>query len=162
MDHYNHEFTRQLDAIDQLTEAFLKYKIKLFESKHNEPDLRMNPTKYHILKAIYQCGSCMVVDISRQLQLSSGATTISLNQLEQDELIVRLRSKEDRRTVKTTLTDKGKRVIEEAMHIRNQLLVDMLEPLTPEEQEQFFRLTEKIAKQLSKKIEAPNAKEAGS
>ncbi|UUZ83974.1 hypothetical protein LJK88_09520 [Paenibacillus sp. P26] len=68
MDHYNHEFTRQLDAIDQLTEAFLKYKIKLFESKHNEPDLRMNPTKYHILKAIYQCGSCMVVDISRQLQ----------------------------------------------------------------------------------------------
>ncbi|UUZ83973.1 hypothetical protein LJK88_09515 [Paenibacillus sp. P26] len=53
-------------------------------------------------------------------------------------------------------------MIEEAMHIRNQLLVDMLEPLTPEEQEQFFRLTEKIAKRLSKKIEAPNAKEAGS
>lgn len=156
MDYSNQELSKQIDAMDQLTETILRYKLKLFENKDKDPEIRLNPTKYHILKTIYNKHSCMVIDIARELQLSSGATTISLNQLEEDHLIVRLRSKEDRRTVKTTLTDKGRQVIEEALAARNRILADLLEPLTAEEREQLFGLIQKIADQLARKIASDN------
>lgn len=148
------ELAVQIEAMDHLNETFLRYKMKLLDANHKDPQFRMNATKYHILKTIYQRQSCMVTDISRQLQLSSGATSISLNQLEEDDLIERLRSKDDRRTVKLTLTTKGKTLIEAAMDIRNRLLVDMIEPLSLEERDQLFYLLDKISVQLAKKIDS--------
>ncbi|WP_127489074.1 MarR family winged helix-turn-helix transcriptional regulator [Paenibacillus ehimensis] len=144
-----HEF----DAMNRLTETFLKYKMKLIEQKHKEPNWRMNNTKYHILKAIYHNPNCMVADISKRLQLSSGATTIALNQLEEDGMIVRLRSDSDRRTVRTALTEQGASFVKSAMEIRRQLLTDMLEPLSGEEKKQFFAMIDKITEQLALKLE---------
>ncbi|MCZ8516445.1 MarR family transcriptional regulator [Paenibacillus filicis] len=154
MDYSNEEIADQVEAMDRLTETFLRYKQKLLENMDKAYDFRLNPTKYHILKTIYKKQSCMVIDIARELQLSSGATTISLNQLEEDRLIVRLRSKEDRRTVKTTLTDKGRQVIEETMAARQRLFADLLEPLTGGEREQFFELIHKMSEQLARKIDS--------
>ncbi|WP_254611202.1 MarR family transcriptional regulator [Paenibacillus sp. JMULE4] len=146
------DMTAQIEAMDHFNETFLRYKMKLLDAHHKDPQLRMNGTKYHILITIYQRQSCMVTDISRHLHLSSGATTISLNQLEKDNLIERLRSNEDRRTVMVTLTPNGKRFIETVLDVRNRLLAEMIEPLSSEEQDQLFHIIAKISRQLAKKI----------
>ncbi|KZE82488.1 MarR family transcriptional regulator [Paenibacillus elgii] len=144
-----HEF----DSMNRLAETFLKYKMKLIEQKLKEPHMRMNNTKYYILKTIYHNENCMVADIAKRLQLSSGATTIALNQLEEDGLIVRLRSDSDRRTVRIALTDQGAAFVMSAMEIRRQLLADMLEPLNDKEKTQFFAMIDKITEQLALKLE---------
>ncbi|MCM3272454.1 MarR family winged helix-turn-helix transcriptional regulator [Paenibacillus elgii] len=144
-----HEF----DSMNRLAETFLKYKMKLIEQKLKEPHMRMNNTKYYILKTIYHNENCMVADIAKRLQLSSGATTIALNQLEEDGLIVRLRSDSDRRTVRIALTDQGTSFVMSAMEIRRQLLADMLEPLNDEEKTQFFAMIDKITEQLALKLQ---------
>ncbi|WP_163853760.1 MarR family transcriptional regulator [Paenibacillus elgii] len=144
-----HEF----DSMNRLAETFLKYKMKLIEQKLKEPHMRMNNTKYYILKTIYHNEHCMVADIAKRLQLSSGATTIALNQLEEDGFIVRLRSDSDRRTVRIALTDQGAAFVMSAMEIRRQLLADMLEPLNDEEKTLFFAMIDKITEQLALKLE---------
>ncbi|MBU7318464.1 MarR family winged helix-turn-helix transcriptional regulator [Paenibacillus oleatilyticus] len=144
-----HEF----DSMNRMTETFLKYKMKLIEQKLKEPHWRMNNTKYYILKTIYHNQNCMVADIAKRLQLSSGATTIALNQLEEDGFIVRLRSDADRRTVRISLTEQGAAFVKSAMEIRRQLLADMLEPLSDEEKTQFFAMIDKITEQLALKLE---------
>lgn len=152
------ELASHFEAIDHMTEMFLSYKMRVLETTHSASPFRMNPTKFHILKTVYRHEPCMVMDIARKLQLSSGATTIALNQLEEDGLIVRLRSEEDRRTVRTMLSEQGRSLIVEAMQTRNRLIKDMLEPLTGEEREQLFRIVGKISGQLERKIHSKSDK----
>ncbi len=111
----------------------------------------MTNTKYLILRLIFMKQCCMVVDIARKLRMSSGATTIALNQLEEEQLIVRVRSEEDRRIVWITLSGKGRILIQQIIETRNQFQADMLETLTDDEREQLFTLMGKISKRLNEK-----------
>jgi DNA-binding MarR family transcriptional regulator len=147
------ELTSRLDDMEKITETFFRYKNKLIEEKRGETTYKITPTKYHMLKMIYKKNACMVTDFSKELELSSGATTIILNQLEDEGLITRLRSEDDRRIVWIKLSDSGKKLIEEILRRRNQFLSDMLSTLSEDEKEQFFHLLEKMREGIKKKIE---------
>ncbi|MGC4376852.1 MarR family transcriptional regulator [Fictibacillus sp. Mic-4] len=147
------ELRKQLERVDQITEMFFRFKNKVIAQKHEESSYKMTPAKYHMLKVVYEKGKCMVVDISRKLELTSGATTINLNRLEEDGLIVRLRDKNDRRIVWIELSEKGKNLIEQVIKNRNTFWTRLLSPLTEEEKEQFVYLTEKITNELQKMTE---------
>jgi DNA-binding MarR family transcriptional regulator len=102
----NTERNSQLANVDQLLEAFFRYKNKVLDQQQkSETNCKLNPTKSHILGMILREKRCMAVDVARQLSLSSGATTIVLNQLESENLIQRERSEEDRRIVWLSLTE---------------------------------------------------------
>ncbi|WP_034672006.1 MarR family winged helix-turn-helix transcriptional regulator [Ectobacillus panaciterrae] len=147
------EITRRLEYIEKITETFSRYKNKLIEEKRGETTYKITPTKYHMLKMIYKKNSCMVVDVSRELELSSGATTIILNQLEDEGLITRLRSEDDRRIVWIKLSDSGKQLVEEMIRRKNQFLSDMFSVLSEDEKNQFFHLLEKMVEGVNQKIE---------
>jgi DNA-binding MarR family transcriptional regulator len=93
----------------------------------------------------------MVADISNKLHLTSGATTSLLNQLEEESLIQRVRDEKDRRVVWVSLTDESKKLVSMITEKRNGFLKDMLAALTVEEQEEYFRLLNKIDALLSDK-----------
>ena len=111
------ERNSQLANVDQLLEAFFRYKNKVLDQQQKtETNCKLNPTKSHILGMILRERS-MAVDVARQLSLSSGATTIVLNQLETEGLIQRVRSEEDRRIVWLSLTDEGAQLPRHLMRI---------------------------------------------
>jgi DNA-binding MarR family transcriptional regulator len=93
----------------------------------------------------------MVADISNKLHLTSGATTSLLNQLEEESLIKRVRDEKDRRVVWVSLTDESKKLVSIITEKRNGFLKDMLSALTVEEQEEYFRLLNKMDALLSDK-----------
>lgn len=147
------EITSRLEYIEKITETFSRYKNKLIEEKRGETTYKITPTKYHMLKMIYKKHSCMVVDVSRELELSSGATTIILNQLEDEGLITRLRSEDDRRIVWIQLSDSGKQLIEEMIERKNQFISDLFNVLSEDEKNQFCHLLEKMVEGVKRKIE---------
>lgn len=57
------------------------------------------------------------------MMITSGTMTNRIDQLEKQQLVKRIRSTEDRRSVKIALTDKGRRLIDEAVtaHVATQI-----------------------------------------
>ncbi|MEC0127990.1 MarR family winged helix-turn-helix transcriptional regulator [Paenibacillus pabuli] len=149
------ERNSQLANVDQLLEAFFRYKNKVLDQQQkNETNCKLNPTKSHILGMILREERCMAVDVARQLSLSSGATTIVLNQLESEGLIQRVRSEEDRRIVWLSLTEDGEKLAKTLINNRGRMTWELLQALTEEEQLQMFAMIKKIELKLLEKMKA--------
>lgn len=130
----------QIQQVDQISERFNQYMNKQVA----DMPYHLTPVKFILLRTVYIKGKCMVVDLSRQVDLTSGATTLALNKLEQKGLIVRTRDHVDRRVVWVELTDEGKRIVEQVVKWRQQAIKKFLDGLTDEEQKMFFQLINKI------------------
>lgn len=76
--------------------------------------------------------------------LSSGAMTNRLDRLEEEGLLMRTPSREDRRSVKISLTEKGRRLIDEAIVSRFQIAKENVECLTEEELEELGGLLRRL------------------
>lgn len=147
------EQNSQLANIDQLLEAFFRYKNKVLDQQQKtETNCKLNPTKSHILGMLLREQRCMAVDVARQLSLSSGATTIVLNQLESEGLIQRVRSEEDRRIVWLSLTEDGEQLAESLTANRGRMTWELLQALTEEEQQQMIGMLKKIELKLLEKM----------
>ncbi|CAH1214944.1 MULTISPECIES: MarR family winged helix-turn-helix transcriptional regulator [Paenibacillus] len=147
------EQSSQLANVDQLIEAFFRYKNKVLEQKQKtDTNCKLNPTKSHILGMILREGRCMAVDVARQLSLSSGATTIVLNQLESEGMIRRVRSEEDRRIVWLSLTEEGEQLAQALNANRGRMTWELLQALTEEEQQQMLGMLKKIELKLLEKM----------
>lgn len=147
------EQSSQLANVDQLMEAFFRYKNKMLEQKQKtDTNCKLNPTKSHILGMILRVGRCMAVDVARQLSLSSGATTIVLNQLESEGMIQRVRSEEDRRIVWLSLTEEGEQLAQALNANRGRMTWELLQALTEEEQQQMLGMLKKIELKLLEKM----------
>ncbi|MNI90109.1 Organic hydroperoxide resistance transcriptional regulator [compost metagenome] len=96
----------------------------------------------------------MAVDVARQLSLSSGATTIVLNQLESEGLIQRVRSEEDRRIVWLSLTSDGEQLARTLIANRGRMTWELLQALTEEEQQQMIGMLKKIELKLLENMKA--------
>lgn len=88
------EISHQLESIDHVKEALLKYKNTVIGEKYDLLPYHLTSTKEAILKTIHDKKSCIVSDITKVLGLSPGAITIVLNQLEDDELVNRIYKKQ--------------------------------------------------------------------
>ncbi|MFC3886349.1 MarR family winged helix-turn-helix transcriptional regulator [Bacillus songklensis] len=153
MNELNGELKKQLEIMHEVMEIFIKYNKKLIKESNEESPYKLTPTKYYMLKMIYNAGTCMVMDVARKLDLSSGATTIILKQLEEEDLIIRLRDKDDRRVVWLRLTDAGKAFIEKKLEKRDKFLLNILSKLSAEERSHFLGLLEKMAGEIKEEIE---------
>ncbi|MBR2566591.1 MAG: MarR family transcriptional regulator [Paenibacillus sp.] len=151
----NTERNSQLANVDQLLEAFFRYKNKVLDQQQkSENNCKLNPTKSHILGMILREKRCMAVDVARQLSLSSGATTIVLNQLESENLIQRVRSEEDRRIVWLSLTEEGEQLAKALNANRGRMTWELLQALTEEEQQLMLGMLKKIEMKLLEKMKS--------
>ncbi|WP_051348514.1 MarR family winged helix-turn-helix transcriptional regulator [Peribacillus kribbensis] len=145
MDNLNEGHVNIMDELDSISETFFRYKNKQMEKKYDDIPLKMNVNKYQILKSIYMNKECIVADLVKKLELTSGATTLILNKLEEENLIARSRSTADRRLVFLELTDEGRRVYDILSKKRAEFLLKILNPLSAGEKDEFIRLFKKIA-----------------
>ena len=138
----------KLEKLDQVKTSLFELKRKLLEDKISEQPYNLTITKFLILKFIGASSKRMVAEISSNLKLTSGATTILLNQLEDDELVNRIYKKQNRRSVWVELTEKGEKVVEILQATRVDFWSDLLSHLSEEERDQYFHIMKKISQKL--------------
>lgn len=143
----------KLEKLDQVKTSLFELKRKLLEDKISEQPYNLTITKFLILKFIGISSKRMVAEISSNLKLTSGATTILLNQLEDDALIKRVRDQKDRRIVWISLTEAGEKLVNYVIEQRNLFWQDMLFALTPEEQDEYLRMLEKMEKRIRQTVD---------
>ncbi|CJF86165.1 MarR family transcriptional regulator [Streptococcus pneumoniae] len=143
----------KLEKLDQVKTSLFELKRKLLEDKISEQPYNLTITKFLILKFIGVSSKRMVAEISSNLKLTSGATTILLNQLEDDALIKRVRDQKDRRIVWIFLTEAGETLVNYVIEQRNLFWQDMLFALTPEEQDEYLRMLEKMEKRIRQTVD---------
>lgn len=105
-------------------------------------DLDITYPQYLVLMVLWEEDEMSVNNIGKRLHLDSGTLTPLLKRMESKGLIVRNRCKIDERTVKISLTDKGKELKQKAVKIPPQLAADLA--LTQEEAEMLKKLTYKL------------------
>jgi len=99
-------------ASESLSKRLLKAFFKFSRTRwHNAPASGLSQVETDILENILRAGrrgkTPRVSDISLMLRVSSPTITQHLNSLEDRGYVLRTQSKEDKRSVQITLTDKG-------------------------------------------------------
>ncbi|MGC9461160.1 MarR family winged helix-turn-helix transcriptional regulator [Vibrio genomosp. F10] len=83
-------------------------------------------------------------ELYQTLMLSSGAVSTRIEQLVKRGLVQRIASKEDRRSCKVTLTQKGIELVDTALNAHVANMDNMLNVLSNQEQDQLANLLRKI------------------
>ena len=82
-------------------------------------------TGYIIMMALWERDDITIKNLGRKLFLDSGTLTPLLKKLESQEYITRNRSEKDERNVYISLTDKGKDLQDDALHIPEELVCSL-------------------------------------
>ena len=69
--------------------------------------LKITYPQYLVLMVLWEHKELTVTEISKQLHLNTNTLTPLLKRMEKQQILERIRSKEDERVVKIRLTDKG-------------------------------------------------------
>lgn len=142
----------QIEKLDHIKDTFFQLRRKFIQDQIKEFPYNLTATKYSVLKMLYEKEKCMVVDISNKMEMTSGATTTLLNQLENEKLIERTRDDKDRRVVWILLSEAGKSLITSIVERRNLFWVEMLSTLNVDEQDEYIRLLKKIEAGIKAKV----------
>ncbi|HKI46458.1 MAG TPA: MarR family transcriptional regulator [Balneolales bacterium] len=145
--HYkgNKKEIRALDAFIKLNRASESLNSRL-STQLNEWNLTVS--QFGALEALYHLGPMNLSELSQKLLKSGGNITMVADNLEKRGLLVRKRSKTDRRYVKVELTYEGKNLIESIFpeHVTN--IVNEMIALDPGELEELSRLCKKLGRKV--------------
>ncbi len=94
----------------------------------------LSPSQVITLFRLYHGGPCGVSEISSQLGVTNAASSQLIDKLVTVGLIERTEDPGDRRAKHLTITDKGKRVLEQGIAARRKWMETLTTRLTPEQQ----------------------------
>jgi DNA-binding MarR family transcriptional regulator len=121
------------NVLQDWVEAFMRRSMRNFMLFLKESGLSMS--QMGALFHVNRKGSCGVSDIGDNLGITSAAASQMIERLVQQDLISRVEDPADRRLKQIDLTEKGRKVIQESMRARQLWLEDLVEMLTPAEQD---------------------------
>ena len=117
--------------------------VNLFRSINTIEEQAMRTEEYkdvttndmHVIEAIGTGAPKNMTTVARILSVTTGTLTISANCLVKKGYVQRVRSEEDRRVVLVSLTEKGKRAYAHHKKFHDEMIQEVLEGLSDEEQE---------------------------
>ncbi len=99
----------------------------------------------HVMEAIGADGAKNMTRVARELEVTTGTLTISVNRLVKKGYVDRTRSEEDRRVVLISLSGKGKKAYSHHRRFHEEMISAILAELSEEEQrvleQALFKLT---------------------
>jgi len=104
----------------------------------------LTQTQFAALAKLYEVGPCSQNHLGRLIYLDAATIKGVVDRLGARGFLTALSDPNDRRRRAVALTDKGRRVTEEAMKIAGEITEATLEPLTAEEQRMVARLLKKL------------------
>ncbi len=112
-------------------------------------DLDLTYPQYLVLMVLWEKDEVNLSVIAEKLQLQSNTLTPLLKRLQQRGFLDRKRSESDERNIVITLTDKGKKLKDQACNVP-ELLSEQL-PLAAEEAKELYRILYKMIDKMNKK-----------
>ena len=97
-----------------------------------------------VLLELRDNGQLKQVELADRLGYTKGAMTSIANKLVTNQLVERVFDESDRRTIRLSITEKGKQALIEANEIGKGIYLDLFSALTPEEVQMYLVLQQKI------------------
>lgn len=104
----------------------------------------LTTSQFSALEALYHRGSMSVKQLIESVLSTGGNMTVVINNLEKEKLILRQINPQDKRSSLLSITDKGKKRIEEIFPQHLMDLEEAFESLSQEEKELLTALLKKI------------------
>lgn len=120
---------------------------KILQKQLSHTDLSM--AQYIHLRSLREEGGLSQTELSALLGIEKASSTRVLDELEQRNLIVRERSREDRRVVVVTLSEEGLEAIDQAMTAARNAAQHASRGFEEDELHQLFAAMDKLIRNLS-------------
>jgi MarR family 2-MHQ and catechol resistance regulon transcriptional repressor len=142
---YGEKADRALDAWVKLVRAFSTL------THHMDDHIRttgLTTPQFGVLECLGHKGPMCPGELSKKQLVSCGNMTVVVDNLEKEGLVVRKRSKEDRRKISIELTKKGQAKFDAIFPDHARFVGERMSVLDSEEQEQLGRLLKKLGTAL--------------
>ena len=100
----------------------------------------------HVMEAIGPEGAKNMTSVARELEVTTGTLTISVNSLVKKGYVNRTRSEEDRRGVLISLSEKGQKAYLHHRRFHEEMIEAVLKELTGEEQQALEKALSKLTR----------------
>jgi MarR family transcriptional regulator, 2-MHQ and catechol-resistance regulon repressor len=106
----------------------------------------ITPSQFAVLEALYHVGPMCLSVLAEKILKTSGNLTMVVGNLEKRGLVTRQQSTDDRRFVRAAITEKGKRLIARIFPAHAARITELMNRLTPREQEILGELCRKLGR----------------
>ena len=100
--------------------------------------------QFGVLEALYHLGPLSLGELADKLLVTGGNVTYVMDRLEEQKLVYRQRSPQDRRVIQARLTEKGHGLISGVFPGHTEFIEELANHLEPEEQETLRALLKKL------------------
>jgi DNA-binding MarR family transcriptional regulator len=135
--------------VDQILEAILYlYTESRRITKELARSVLLTGPQLTVLKMLEGVGDLSLSELSERIRAQNSTVTGIIDRMEREGLVVRERSKEDRRVINITLTEKGSRIAREVSVEPMEVLRASLESLSAAEMRELMKILTKIARRV--------------
>ncbi len=118
--------------------------------------------QFGIMEALYHLGPLSLGELAGKLLVTGGNITYVMDRLEEQGLVERRRSENDRRVITAVLTEKGEACIREVFPGHAAFILELVETLEPDERDEVRRLLKKLGKGIAEMDSGGEAERPGS
>jgi len=144
---YGAETDLALSLWVKLTKAYLTVS-KL--TTENIKKYELTRPQFSVIECLGHKGEMTFSALSSKLLVTGGNMTLIVDNLEKEGLVERVRTAEDRRTIKVRLTGKGEHLFNTVFKKHAQFVVKKFQVLSEKEQVQLAKLLKKLGTTLAK------------
>jgi MarR family 2-MHQ and catechol resistance regulon transcriptional repressor len=112
--------------------------------KHDIGNYDLSPTEFAVVEVLYHKGKQTVQQICNRILLASGSMTYVIDKLEQKDLLKRNFCKEDRRVIHLTITEQGRKLMNEIFPKHELVIQELFGELTIEEKKLIISILKKV------------------
>ena len=118
-------------------------------SAENIKAFGLTEPQFAVIEALGHLGPLFIGDLCKKMLVSGGNMTVVVDNLEKESLVERIRSEEDRRSIRIRLTGKGEKLFDTIFRTHAGFIMDMISILTEKEQLTLGRLLKKLGRSLA-------------
>jgi len=111
----------------------------------------ITPAQFDLMQKIYFTGPKTMTELSGNLGIAKSTTTGLVSRLEKDGFLERVKSSDDKRVINVSLTEKGKKVIDEVIIERVQFIKSVLQSMPEQFENELIDLLERFNSAIVKK-----------
>lgn len=130
-----------LDLWTRLSKAHDKVRKEQMKQMAQE---KLTAPQFNVLEVLARRGPIPLKRISEELMVTGANITCVVDNLEKEDLVLRVHSKEDRRVINAELTEKGRTKINGILPEYARQMAELTGVLTESEQRQLASLLEKL------------------
>lgn len=131
-----------LDLWTKLSKAYDKVRKDQMKQMAQE---KLTAPQFNVLEVLSRRGPIPLKRISEELMVTGANITCVVDNLEKEDLVRRVHSKEDRRVINAELTDKGKAKINSILPSYAKKMSELTSVLSDTEQKELSNLLNKLA-----------------